>query len=87
MQSLKRLHSLAPSVLYPGHGPAITDGSQKIQQYLEHREGREKQASVAVFDHCSSLTALSPSLPPGALRARESQLSAHSFLTGGADVP
>ena len=43
MLSLQRLHSLAPSVLYPGHGPTIVDGSQKIKQYLEHREGREKQ--------------------------------------------
>ena len=50
MLSLQRLHSLAPSVLYPGHGPTIVDGSQKIKQYLEHREGREKQVRVAICE-------------------------------------
>lgn len=45
MSSLRRLSSLSPSLLYPGHGPVVTDAVSKIQQYLDHRDERERQAS------------------------------------------
>ena len=45
MKSLGRLLTLSPSLLYPGHGPVVTDPVTRIQQYIEHRELRERQAS------------------------------------------
>lgn len=45
MSSLKKLLALSPSVLYPGHGPVITDGRSKIEQYIKHRNAREQQVS------------------------------------------
>lgn len=43
MNSLRHLLELEPSVLYPAHGPAITDASGKIREYIAHRELREQQ--------------------------------------------
>jgi len=43
MQSLERLQQLRPSIIYPGHGPVIKDGVDRIRQYIEHRLKRERQ--------------------------------------------
>lgn len=43
MQSLSKLEDMKPSRLYPGHGPVIANGVEKIQQYISHREERERQ--------------------------------------------
>ncbi|KAL5493222.1 hypothetical protein EMCRGX_G014369 [Ephydatia muelleri] len=48
MHSLSRLKSLAPRVLYPGHGPAIRDSMHKIDQYIAHRLERECQVVSAL---------------------------------------
>jgi glyoxylase-like metal-dependent hydrolase (beta-lactamase superfamily II) len=41
--SLRRMLALAPPVLYPGHGPVVSDGVAKLREYLEHREERERE--------------------------------------------
>ncbi len=46
MQSLYRLRDLVPTTLYPGHGPVVMDGLDKINQYIEHRLAREKQVTT-----------------------------------------
>lgn len=51
MASLIHLRDLRPSVIYPGHGPVISDGTEKINEYIEHRMARERQVSST---HCSS---------------------------------
>jgi len=43
MQSLERILSLKPSVIYPGHGPVILDPIERIQYYIKHRHQREQQ--------------------------------------------
>lgn len=43
MSSLYRLRELTPTVLYPGHGPVVPNGVDKVNQYIEHRLAREKQ--------------------------------------------
>lgn len=43
MASLKRLLALNPTILYPGHGPVVTDAVDTIQKYVEHREKRERE--------------------------------------------
>jgi len=41
MQSLKKILDLAPTIIYPGHGPEIEDPVLKIQHYIDHRMQRE----------------------------------------------
>lgn len=46
MNSLQKLADLKPNLLYPGHGPVVTDGANKIELYINHRNKREKE----IFD-------------------------------------
>lgn len=49
MQSLEKLLLLAPTVLYPGHGPVVANGMEKIEQYIKHRNEREQQVIRCVL--------------------------------------
>lgn len=46
--SLDRLAGLVPTVLYPGHGPAVDDPAGKVAEYVEHRHERERQVLDAL---------------------------------------
>jgi glyoxylase-like metal-dependent hydrolase (beta-lactamase superfamily II) len=41
--SLRAAEALNPSVVYPGHGPTITDPANLFQQYIERRSLRERE--------------------------------------------
>jgi len=48
LQSLRRVESIAPRHLYPGHGPDIPEASRAITSYIQHRLERERQIVAAV---------------------------------------
>lgn len=48
MTSLHRLAALQATVLYPGHGPALTQPAAKVAEYIAHREQREQQVLDAL---------------------------------------
>jgi glyoxylase-like metal-dependent hydrolase (beta-lactamase superfamily II) len=50
LRSLRRLRDLAPRTIYPGHGPVVLNGTAKLDEYLEHREERERQVLDALVD-------------------------------------
>jgi ribonuclease/clavin/mitogillin len=41
--SLAKLAALRPGTLFPGHGPAIKNGVDKLREYLDHRLWREER--------------------------------------------
>ena len=43
LASLRRIRSLAPRRLLPGHGPIVEVPDSLLGQYLRHREARERQ--------------------------------------------
>jgi glyoxylase-like metal-dependent hydrolase (beta-lactamase superfamily II) len=43
MQSLEKMKLLEPQVIYPGHGPVVSDAVGIIEMYIQHRLAREKQ--------------------------------------------
>lgn len=43
LRSLRRLRELRPRTLYPGHGPVVLDAMAKLEEYLAHREERERE--------------------------------------------
>jgi glyoxylase-like metal-dependent hydrolase (beta-lactamase superfamily II) len=43
IRSLRAMRELQPRVLLPGHGPAVWEGTAKLEEYLDHRELRERQ--------------------------------------------
>ncbi|MCH2171270.1 beta-lactamase-like protein 2 [Myxococcota bacterium] len=48
MDSLHRILSEAPTTLYPAHGPCIREGTNKVQEYIDHRNDREHQIASAL---------------------------------------
>ncbi|CAH0382067.1 unnamed protein product [Bemisia tabaci] len=43
LNSLRLIQTLSAKVIYPGHGPEVTDPEEKIKYYIEHRLKRENQ--------------------------------------------
>jgi glyoxylase-like metal-dependent hydrolase (beta-lactamase superfamily II) len=41
--SLAKLAALRPGTLFPGHGPVIKNGVDKLREYLDHRLWREQR--------------------------------------------
>lgn len=39
---------MKPDVIYPGHGPVVKDGVNRIKQYIEHRNKRNEQIIEAL---------------------------------------
>jgi hydroxyacylglutathione hydrolase len=48
LDSLERLRSLDPSVIYPAHGPPFTDPDEAIDRYVQHRQDRLRQVQAAL---------------------------------------
>jgi glyoxylase-like metal-dependent hydrolase (beta-lactamase superfamily II) len=55
LESLRRMRSLPNlTVLLPGHGPAVADPYDKIDQYISHRLDREARILASVRDGASN---------------------------------
>ena len=50
LRSLRRMRELHPRTIYPGHGPVVLRAMDKLDEYLEHREMRERQVLDALGD-------------------------------------
>src|SRR5262249_28846491 len=48
LDSLRRVQALGARRIYPAHGPVIEDAAGKIEEYLEHRQLRERQILEAL---------------------------------------
>ena len=48
LASLRRMRDLGPRTIYPGHGPVVEDAVGKLDEYLAHREERERQVVDAL---------------------------------------
>jgi len=48
LRSLDRIASLSPAVLYPAHGPPLTDPAEAVARFRRHREARIEQVVRAL---------------------------------------
>ena len=48
LDSLRRVRALRPRRLFPGHGPIVEHPEALIDEYLRHREERERQIVAAL---------------------------------------
>jgi glyoxylase-like metal-dependent hydrolase (beta-lactamase superfamily II) len=58
MASLRKLLPLDLAVIYPAHGPAIRDPYKKLNDYIAHRELRERQILDALKAGLSEIPAM-----------------------------
>lgn len=62
MRSLRRMRDLAPRTIHPGHGPLVLDAIAKLDEYLAHREERERQIVEAFENRTRSIEAIVPTI-------------------------
>jgi glyoxylase-like metal-dependent hydrolase (beta-lactamase superfamily II) len=55
MASLRALHGIGLTTIYPGHGPIIEDPDAVITEYLAHRIDREGQILTAIREGAGSV--------------------------------
>ena len=48
MNSLHKILKLNPATIYPGHGPVVKNGEERVRQYIEHRNKRNEQIMDAL---------------------------------------
>ncbi len=58
LTTLERLRGLGVRRVYPGHGPVIEDGQEKIAEYAAHRRERERQVLSALADGLDAIPAM-----------------------------
>lgn len=58
LASLHRLRALAPSIIYPAHGPPFEDPAAAIDRYVRHREERQAQVMAALEAGAASADAI-----------------------------
>jgi hydroxyacylglutathione hydrolase len=51
MRSLERLRSMDLAVIYPAHGPPLTEVESALDRYSHHRASRIEQVRSALADH------------------------------------
>ena len=80
LESLRRVRALAPQRLLPGHGPVIVDPAALIDEYLRHREERERQVVEALRGGRRTVeeivAAVYSGLQPGLVRAAQESVQA-----------
>lgn len=81
LDSLRRIASVKPRRLLPGHGPIVDDPRALIDQYLKHRAERDAQIVRAVTERPRTpeeiVREVYPELAPGLEQAAEETVLAH----------
>ena len=81
LRSLDRLAALKPERIYPGHGDVIERPLEVIDEYLKHRQLRERQILECLADGVTAVDAivrrLYPALAVGLQSAARSTVEAH----------
>ncbi len=81
MRSLRRLVDLRPGRLYPGHGPLIARGEEKLQEYIAHRQLREQQILEAMRSGAGEVAVMVETIyaayPPALHAAAGQSVAAH----------
>lgn len=82
LDSLERLRSLRPSIIYPSHGPAFTEPDAALDRYIRHREERLDQVRAAMAEGDRDTVSITdriygPGLDPGLRPFAEAAVAAY----------
>jgi hypothetical protein len=59
------MRDLGPRTIHPGHGPLVLDAVGKLDEYVAHREERERQLIAALGADARAIDELVPSIYVG----------------------
>lgn len=62
LDSLRRVQEREIETIYPGHGPAIPNGNERVAQYIAHRERREEEIYQEIADGRDTIEAITDRL-------------------------
>ncbi|CAF1047741.1 unnamed protein product, partial [Brachionus calyciflorus] len=58
MNSLNKMLKIKPDTIYPGHGPVVKDGVDRIEYFIRHRTKRNEQILTALRESKEPLNEL-----------------------------
>ncbi|HJR59801.1 MAG TPA: MBL fold metallo-hydrolase [Vicinamibacterales bacterium] len=81
LDALRRVRGLQPARLLPAHGPIVDDPAALIDEYIAHRELRDREIRAALAAGCRTpaeiVARVYPGLPPALSPAAEDTVRAH----------
>jgi glyoxylase-like metal-dependent hydrolase (beta-lactamase superfamily II) len=93
LASIRKLESLRPARLLPGHGPPVEDAAARLGEYRRHRFDRERQIELAIENGSRTVSEIREAvygpLGPGLQPAADASVSAHlvHLRERGLEVP
>jgi glyoxylase-like metal-dependent hydrolase (beta-lactamase superfamily II) len=81
MASLELLARQRPSIICPGHGLVIHDGTSRIQWYIQHRREREAQVLAALAGGASTVAGIAGAVYSRNLRNNLREAAARNVRT------
>ncbi len=75
LDSLRRLDDLAPSLVFPGHGPPITDVSRRVRELEQHHAERLDVGAAALAGGVQTTYDVARAIWPGELSLHEQRFA------------
>jgi glyoxylase-like metal-dependent hydrolase (beta-lactamase superfamily II) len=81
MASLELMAQQRPAIICPGHGQVVREGAQRVQYYINHRQGREKQVLAALAGGAATVAEIVAAVYPRDLAANLHEAAARNVRT------
>ncbi|MSQ06633.1 MAG: MBL fold metallo-hydrolase [Dehalococcoidia bacterium] len=81
MSSLELMAKQRPAIICPGHGQVVQNGAERVQYYITHRQGREKQVLAALASGASTVSEIVSQVYPRDLAANLHEAASRNVRT------